>query len=210
MPSYPSQPSYLFVVFAAFVSLRSLHIPYLRPKRQDPMKSLRSLPILFLSITLIACSGGGSNKEGDKNDGDKKMEQVQKLQKEVMKVHDKVMPKMSELQKLKGRAEGLRDSLADAGDTALASRMDKTVTSLEEGHHAMMHWMHQFEKPFVADQDTLKAAGTSEAIDYLKGQRKKVNAMADSVLNALEKARSRISDPKEILDPRSQIPDPRS
>ena len=149
------------------------------------MTSPKPLPlfcfILLASLFFFSCSGGG-HKQGDKG---KKMREVRKLQKEVMKVHDQVMPKMGELQELKKKAARMADSLEERGDSALAATMDTTEVHLERGHESMMNWMRNYKQP----ADSIKAA---DAIDYLEGQKEKVKAMRETMMGALEQARGRL------------------
>lgn len=160
------------------------------------MKPARHLSILAIGLSLFACSSGdqkNDGEEGGKKDGmSAEMKEVKELQKEVMEGHDTLMPKMKEIKGLKQEAKAMGDSLREAGDTALATRMDKTVTRLEEGHESMMEWMRQFDKPFMVEQDTLKASGPEEAIDYLEKQQEKVSSMERTMMDAMDSARSRL------------------
>lgn len=157
------------------------------------MKSKFQVFGLAIAIGLASCSSGGEEKKGKgKEASPEEMKEVKQLQEKVIKVHDEMMPKMGDIKSMKKEAKNLSDSLRDAGDTAVATRLDKTVTRLEKGHKSMMNWMRQFEKPYHEKPDTLRSASASEAIDYLKGQQKKVNAMRDTMMGALEDARTRL------------------
>lgn len=99
-----------------------------------------------------ACSNGG---------GQSSQEALTTKFKEVMVVHDLVMPRMQEVRKLNKALEALRNEAeSDSSKTALTlDEINAATDSLEIIETEMMDWMHSFEaeqSPETTDEDRLQ------------------------------------------------------
>ena len=109
---------------------------------------------------------------------DKKVEE--QAFKEVMEIHDEVMPEMGTL---RGLAKSLRtkiDSLeSDSTEMILKKKdeMKKLAESLDEANESMMDWMRQFEQ-------LEEGTPHGEVMNYLKEQREAVGKVRDQMLTA--------------------------
>lgn len=100
---------------------------------------MKTLIILFLSFStfMISC------KEEKKTEATS----VENNQmKEVMAIHDEVMPKMGKIGKLVGQLKPMVDTTAQGKDYAKAMR------DLQAANESMMKWMQDFGDQFDSDE----------------------------------------------------------
>ena len=86
----------------------------------------------------------------------------------IMVIHDDVMPKMSDIYKLKKKIkkdENLKES--------------HLLDSLEYAEEVMMEWMHDYDKPSVSDPNYE---------EYLQQQMKAVTEVRDVMLRIIDKS----------------------
>lgn len=121
------------------------------------------LTILF-TMGLISCNQDVAKSKASGSD---------QLYKEVMAVHDEVMPKMSQIHKLK---KELRNHLESAEESQKQEILDQ-ITYLQKADDAMMDWMHDLNVP---EDETAKAA-------YLKGQMPLIKEVKNIMLDAIAK-----------------------
>lgn len=111
---------------------------------------------------------------------------VADLEKQVMAVHDSIMPKMSDLMKLKKqvneRLAMFETQKPSAGLTKEKEQALALVTSLTNADKAMMDWMHQY------NHDTLAKLPEAQATEYLNGQLTSARAMSVQVRKSLADA----------------------
>lgn len=119
---------------------------------------------ILLSIA-ISCSPASVHESSDV------------LHKEVMKIHDEVMPKMRDINQLKKK---LRQLEGDGKD----SLIQRQVRLLDEADEAMMAWMAQYKRP--SDQDT------SAANAYLRMQKSKIQDVKDLMLSTIRESQHMI------------------
>lgn len=105
------------------------------------------------------------------------------LEKEVMAIHDEVMPKMGEVNKLKNDIKKKADSLAEAGEEEASERLKVLADELEDAGNSMMAWMRQY-KPADLSEEKIKA--------YLEDQKVKVEEVRTKINTRLDKARKEI------------------
>ncbi|WP_266367146.1 viral A-type inclusion protein [Tellurirhabdus rosea] len=133
--------------------------------------------IAFSLLLLAGCQSGGNNAE--------------KLEMEVMKVHDEVMPRMDELMDLKSQIStriSRLDSLAAASPSA--SSLDSlkqdgiaTNQALAEADSLMMTWMNQY------NPDTLKVLDEAGAVSYLSREKEKIGRVKEKFSSSIERAK---------------------
>jgi len=91
---------------------------------------------------------------------------------QIMVIHDEVMPKMSDIYKLKKKFKK---------DPTL--QKSHLIDSLEHAEEVMMEWMHNYKKP--SSRDTLYE-------DYLNEQMEAVSEMRDVMLRIIDKSQKTI------------------
>lgn len=129
--------------------------------------------ILFLVLTTAAFSCQNKNA-------------TEALDKEVMSIHDEVMPKMGEIARLKRE---LRDQLSSA--TMISENrkamLEATIVELDSANQAMMNWMHQYSP--LPD-----SAGEEKAKVYLLSEKERITSVKRLMLDAIERAKKVQSD----------------
>jgi hypothetical protein len=108
---------------------------------------------------------------------------TEKLRKEVIAIHDEVMPLMGEIMSLKKR---LLTDTAALDNTTLLSRKEAAAL-LEAAHEGMFVWMRQYK----AD---LTGLSTEEQIEYLQEQRKSVELVNINIKSSMEQAKQILGD----------------
>jgi len=123
------------------------------------MKKILSIGII--SFTLISCS-----------DAQEKM--YEKLNEEVMALHDHIMPKTETIVSLQSKL----DSLAKGPDSV---HVKKLKAALSKADASMMDWMHHYSL------DSLEKMSIKDKISYLSGQISQlqtIEKLTDSTLAA--------------------------
>ncbi len=117
------------------------------------------------------------------NNGAQQTTQEQQATDEVMRVHDEVMPKMGDVNRmttdLRNRAAGL-----DSTQMALKNELYDAIQSLERADEGMMNWMAAFQMP-----ESLRGEGKTheEIMRYLEAQQTMVNQVRDSIQQSLQR-----------------------
>lgn len=119
---------------------------------------LISSVISWTFILLISCSP---------NTPEQKL--INEMHDEIMVVHDEVMPKMTDIYKL-------RKNLQKQTDPQTKEARDAAVIKLDEAEEAMMAWMSQYKKPKASQEDFEL---------YLDAQLLSVSKMKKTMLDAL-------------------------
>ncbi|AYQ33181.1 hypothetical protein [Runella sp. SP2] len=117
-------------------------------------------------------------------------DQATKLEKEVMMIHDAVMPKMGELISLESAISkriAQLDSITQSNpsDTSSQSSLKKAFQlsgQLKKADDGMMDWMHQYKG------DSLKKLAPEEAIKALTQEKIKIEQVSDDMLKSMEDA----------------------
>lgn len=144
---------------------------------------------IALALLTLACGPSGS----DKKEGTEQAASVEQLEKDVFAVHDEVMPRISEIMKLKKDLNGklvTLDSLKQASPSE-AVRIDEQkeqgrliVRHLTEADSLMMDWMHRY------NGDTLKALPEADAVRYLNSQKEIINDVKKKINQSVGDAQS--------------------
>ncbi|MGD1842109.1 MAG: hypothetical protein ACFB0B_14615 [Thermonemataceae bacterium] len=121
-----------------------------------------------------------------------KLAQQNALEKEVMAIHDSIMPRMGQLKALK---KAFKDSLAiSAADSTVDNPFETTLQSnlaaLDEADKAMWDWMHNYQAPDSVQIDA--------NLIYLEEQKK-------LILEVKEKMESSMTNAQQTLDSLSNI-----
>ena len=131
--------------------------------------------IIFFSILIffqIGCTSDiNKNSESELSDREK-------LYKEVMKIHDDVMPKMSDINRVK---RNLKDQLEEGKivNDQMKQKINASIDELIAAEDSMMDWMREFKAPKDADPD-------EKVIKYLNEEKLKISRVSDQMLSSLQ------------------------
>ncbi len=122
---------------------------------------------------------------------DQKADRVAELEKEVLDVHDEVMPKMGEIMALKkGLAQKLAqlDSMQQEGasSTTLAQERQQALdltSRLSRADSLMMGWMYDYKG------DSAKALPSGEALEYFRLEKEKILGVQEATTKSIQEAR---------------------
>lgn len=115
--------------------------------------------------------------------------------KETVKIHDDVMPKMTEINSLISRLEKEKEELemAEEPNAEEIEKHEMAIKDLKESHELMMSWMKNFSNSFsrteinsglaTKDKDSIKAKR-----EMLTAQYKSAEEMQKAITDALENA----------------------
>lgn len=117
-------------------------------------------------------------------------DQAEKLEKEVMMIHDAVMPKMGELISLESAISkriAQLDSITQSTPTdSLSHSLLKNAlllsSQLKKADDGMMDWMHRYKG------DSLKKLAPEEAIKALTHEKINIEQVSDDMLKSIEDA----------------------
>lgn len=130
--------------------------------------------LLFIAISSIfisfACTSGAENK-------------VSELEDEVLTIHDEVMPKMEDINRLEIQISELLPYKSGQYDSIIVAEIESVLSMLETAGESMMEWMRQYKSPEDSDDD-------SSAIAYLNIQKTMIEKVRANMLSSVAKADS--------------------
>ena len=141
---------------------------------------MRIYHLLYLMLTLTACQTKKTNENTAKGPLTT-IDSVSLLEKEVLAIHDSIMPQMSELMRLK---KAVSAKIIESTDAVTKEKGLDVSTQLEKADQAMMGWMNQY------NGDTLPKLEPAKAVVYLKDQRVKVNEMSRTMQKSIADAKA--------------------
>jgi hypothetical protein len=103
--------------------------------------------------------------------------EVQKMYDEVMAVHDKVMPKMGELNRLKRQLNAFKNTVPDE-NANLKDSLINSILILSKSEDMMDTWMTNFDYP-------KKDASDKENLTYLSAQKDSISKVSDDIFMSL-------------------------
>jgi len=131
------------------------------------MKKIMLMATIALTMFATSCNG--------------KKESTQ--MKEVMAIHDEVMPKMGQLGKLVGELKGMENDSTEIGKQYKEARID-----LQDANKAMMDWMQNFGNRFAPDEIMKGAELSEQKQQWLDEEEEKVKALRDQINSSIENA----------------------
>lgn len=140
-------------------------------KKADPMKLLSIL--MLMSFCLYSCS---SDQE----------EQQKELKKEIMNIHDELMPSLDKVDSLKKALEENRNYLT--GDSLgvtqgnVAVPVDSLIIALERADEGMMEWMRNYDK---FEEETFSH---EEQMEYLLKEKEKIEQVRLEMISSIMEA----------------------
>ena len=104
--------------------------------------------------------------------------EISALEAEVIRIHDDVMPKMSDIARL------MEIMATESENTALDSltheEIDKAVSLLEAGDSLMWEWMHNYRLPENVTADSIHA--------YLQNEKLRMTKVRDTMVKGIANA----------------------
>lgn len=136
---------------------------------------------LFSALILLAvsCQSGPQSDQHQHTAAQTTKNPVANLEQQIMAVHDSVMPRMSDLLRLKKEVAAKADKSTQGAvkEEGVAIR-----SQLDQADNAMMDWMHQY------NGDTLGKLDQAKAVEYLNDQQAKINKIRDQTEKSISDA----------------------
>lgn len=134
--------------------------------------------VLSLIVLMFSTCGPSGNKEAETDE----------IYREVMEIHDEVMPKMQDIMNLKEKMRIKIDSMASSGvDQSAIDKMEKMITQLDEADEAMMNWMRNFNTDY-------EEMSKEEITNYLNEQKEEITEVKDQMQTAIKEAESMLAE----------------
>lgn len=143
------------------------------------MKKLSLFAALFLPLFFVSCKERQHGHDHHHGDHSEISGGNEALYREVMEVHDEVMPKMNDIHRIK---TSLKEELANNPGLPESVRKEKEslIVQLDSAGEGMMDWMRKFDPPSDSSEAVMKA--------YLEEEMVRVQKVRDDILNALAEA----------------------
>ena len=129
--------------------------------------------LIFL-LTILVATGSCKNE--------KKASEQPSQMKQVMAIHDDVMPKMSTIGKLVAELKPMVDS------TETGIQYNKAMKDLQASHKSMMDWMKGFGDRFDSDEILNGKELTEQKQEWLDEEEVKVKALREQINTSIANA----------------------
>ncbi|MEO5906392.1 MAG: hypothetical protein ABIQ11_06685 [Saprospiraceae bacterium] len=153
------------------------------------------LPFFICALILVSCqqkpaevktdepSTGGTVTEPLVLSAD-----LQNYENEIMKIHDEVMPRMSEINQLATKLKSIKAAAGttEAGKPNTPDGLDDALNALRAAEQYMMDWMKEYS-------DGRATFSEAEMPKFLEKELSKVTEVKIRMLNAIDKANSWIA-----------------
>tara|TARA_R110002051_G_scaffold139937_2_gene212668 strand:+ start:1262 stop:1648 length:387 start_codon:yes stop_codon:yes gene_type:complete len=113
---------------------------------------------------------------------EKKVSNKNTQMKEVMAVHDELMPKMGKIGRLVGELDKIEDS-TETGQMYRAAKID-----LQEANKAMMDWMKELGERFDYEEIMKGKELTEQKQQWLNEEEEKVKVLKEKINGSIERA----------------------
>jgi hypothetical protein len=118
--------------------------------------------VLICSLFTFCVACGNDDKESES-----------KINKDIMVVHEDIMPKMSEINRIKRQLSRYKDSVSE-DNAEMKDSLINTILMLSKTEDSMSDWMDHYKYP---NPD----ATHEEMIKYLTGQRDSIKLLSDDI-----------------------------
>ncbi|MCG8327280.1 MAG: hypothetical protein MI974_06315 [Chitinophagales bacterium] len=138
--------------------------------------------LALMIIGLGAACNGNTEKAGDAQNTDTAAQQAEeKAWSEMMEIHDAVMPKMADMNRISRELKPYMEEGA-LEDKSLLEEVNLVLKHLETADEGMMDWMGELQQLKV-----LRADKDHEAImAYLEAEKEKITKVQDDMLSSME------------------------
>lgn len=149
------------------------------------MKVFQNIAVLTFCVMVVLNVGCQQKKDSSAEAGEPvDSDEIGLLKKEVMAIHDEVMPKMNDMYKLKS---SLKEKLSDSAAAPTAKTdMASAVNKLDSAHNGMMRWMRQYH--MQADSVDSSEMTQEERRAFYEQEMERIRRVREDMLDAIEKA----------------------
>ncbi len=137
------------------------------------------ISLLTFLLLQSACGSDSKKPEESIEVNETQISDRELIYQEVMKIHDAVMPKMSEINRIKRKLRDQMENDASLSDSEKTS-VNITIEELAEAEAGMMDWMQAFRAPKKDDPD-------QKVIDYLNSEKVSISQVSDQMLKSIKK-----------------------
>jgi len=146
------------------------------------MKKYSFIPALLL--VLAACQNSNTSKESENQENNSPEAREQALYRQVINIHDEVMPKLQAISNLKGEVEEKIDEFeANDKEDTLLNTLREQLINLDVADQSMMDWMHDFKT-------TYDGWTHEETMEYLQKEKERILQTGELVDESIASARS--------------------
>lgn len=137
-----------------------------------------SIFLLLMTGLVIACNNKPATTEDTENTSG-----VAGIEAEVLRIHDEVMPKMTDIQHLASQLRERKTTAPkdDSGNPIWPDGLDNNLTRLKQAESVMVDWMKQY-----SDQRAKVTEPNAEA--FYKAELEKIKQVREFMLKALDEA----------------------
>ena len=128
--------------------------------------------MLFMLVSLVYCSGG------------RRQSQTEEMEKEVLDIHNRVMPLLGEIARLKDELERSKEGLDSIAMDQLQD-IDNLLLELTAANEGMMNWMRNYSGDFNEME-------REEVEQYLSDQMQEIEDVQDRISRAIEAAKKEL------------------
>ncbi|MEO1515139.1 MAG: hypothetical protein AAFV95_08995 [Bacteroidota bacterium] len=105
----------------------------------------------------------------------------------VMNRHDEVMPRMTEITKVRRALAVAMKDAEDSGNEERLAKVKEKFDMVENANKGMWDWMHSFKHPAPTDPQ-------DQVMEYLQAELKKINQIDSDIDNAISEGNKFISE----------------
>jgi len=147
---------------------------------------MRVFPFLLFTVSLLfACKPGASSDTGETTGVS---QDLQALEKQVMAVHDEVMPKMKEINDLSAKLREIKTKFKEeeSGKLNTPEGFEEVQGALKLSEQGMWEWMKSYS-------DTKATLQEDQLKPFYEKELEKINKVKQDMLGAIEKAQAWIA-----------------
>lgn len=138
---------------------------------------------LFYTVGLVTACTSGNGTAGES--AGVSSSDTTALEKQVMAIHDEVMPRLNEINHLSAQLRRIRERLpeAETGKKAVPEGMEQVVEALKLADQSMWDWMKAYN-------DGKAATPAGNLADFYRSQLDQVNIVKEKIDSAIANAQA--------------------
>ncbi len=129
-----------------------------------------------MSIILTGC--GSQSSDSSDSTTDQEISELREIERNVMEVHDEVMPKMADLNNIIKRLKTSREDIEESAE--MTAEIQTAIADLVAADSLMWDWMYNYKRPdYEGDLDSARM--------YLVSEQERVTVVKESMLSSMER-----------------------